>query len=328
MTGAPAPGDTTALRSCFVFGFALDGRGGGTALDGPSAEHGPLWLHLDYSAGDAERWLSDLGLDANVVESLIRTDTRPRTVTTNHGTLVVLRGINTNPGADPEDMVSLRLWIERDRVITVRQRRLLAVQDIRDYLAHGHGPPDLPALVIALAERLADRIVAFVDDIEGRQVEFETAVEADDPSRLRSRVAALRRQTAVVRRFLAPQREALEALSRVTDGLLDEEGRYAVRDQSDRIVRAVEDLDLVRERALVVQEELLNRISQEQNARMYVLSIVAAIFLPITFISGVFGMNTAGLPGMDHPLAFWGVAGAMAATSVVVITVLRKKRWL
>jgi len=61
-----------------------------------------------------------------------------------------------------------------------------------------------------------------------------------------------------------------------------EDKLYLVREQSDRITRYVEDLDFVRERALVVQEELFNRISQEQNTRTYVLSIVATIFLPIT----------------------------------------------
>jgi zinc transporter len=78
----------------------------------------------------------------------------------------------------------------------------------------------------------------------------------------------------------------------------------------------------------VVQEELFNRISQEQNARTYVLSIVAAIFLPITFISGVFGMNVAGLPGLEDIKSFWVVSGVMTAISVGIMIWLRFKRWL
>ena len=100
-----------------------------------------------------------------------------------------------------------------------------------------------------------------------------------------------------------------------------------MREQSDRITRYVEDLDLVRERALVVQEELFNRISQEQNARTYVLSIVAAIFLPITFISGVFGMNVAGLPGLEEINSFWIVSAVMLAISVAILIGLRLKKW-
>jgi zinc transporter len=67
---------------------------------------------------------------------------------------------------------------------------------------------------------------------------------------------------------------------------------------------------------IVVQEELMNRISQEQKTRTYLLSIVAAAFLPITFISGVFGMNVAGLPGLENTKSFWVVSGVMAAISI------------
>ena len=100
-----------------------------------------------------------------------------------------------------------------------------------------------------------------------------------------------------------------------------------VREQTDRIAREVEDLDLVRERSLVITEELLNRIAQEQNNRMYVLSIIAAIFLPITFITGLFGMNVAGLPGIENPAAFLLVAGAMLGVTVLTLVLLRAKRW-
>ena len=144
---------------------------------------------------------------------------------------------------------------------------------------------------------------------------------------IRSDVSAIRRQLATVRRFLAPQRDALDALYRQGKSFLDEDKLYLVREQSDRITRYVEDLDLVRERALVVQEELFNRLSQEQNARTYVLSIVAAIFLPVTFISGVFGMNVAGLPGVEDIDSFWIVSGVMLAISVAILIGLRWKKW-
>ena len=77
----------------------------------------------------------------------------------------------------------------------------------------------------------------------------------------------------------------------------------------------------------MLQEELFNRVSQEQNARTYVLSIVAAIFLPITFISGVFGMNVAGLPGLEDINSFWIVSGVMLVISIAILIALRWKKW-
>ena len=103
---------------------------------------------------------------------------------------------------------------------------------------------------------------------------------------------------------------------------------FAIREQSDRIVRYIEDLDLVRERLLVLQEDLMNFMMEEQNSRMSLLFIVAVIFLPITFVSGLFGMNVAGLPGLTEPYAFNYVMAGMTAVSALVVALLAKKRRL
>jgi len=185
--------------------------------------------------------------------------------------------------------------------------------------------PDLP--VPPDVEKLADRINDFVDTIEDRVTTFEDMVETSPPQEIRASVSAVRRQTAVVRRFISPQRDALDALYRDSKGMLTQQQAFMIREQADRIARDVEELDLVRERSLVITEELLNRIAQEQNSRMYVLSIIAAIFLPITFITGLFGMNVAGLPGVEHQAAFLIVAGLMLGVTLATLALLRAKRW-
>lgn len=314
-------------RPCFVFGYELDGNGGGKPIDGSTTSNEPQWLHVDYSSPQAEGWLKARGLEPAIIETLVRLDSRPRTIQATSGTLVVLRAINMNPGADPEDMVSVRMWIEPNRLITIRQRRLFAAQDVSGLIKAGRGPKSIPELVIELVERIADRIMEFVDGLEEQVLTYEGATESGHSGDLRSQVSELRRQTAVVRRFVAPVREALEALSRIADELLEGRWNFALRDQADRITRSVEDLDLVRERLHVVQEELLNRITQEQNNRMYLFSVLAAIFLPITFITGMFGMNTAGLPGLDYPLAFWMVVAAMLTVTTATIIYLRYRKW-
>jgi len=314
--------------TCYLFGCTLDGKGGATNVDESiDTATPPHWAHIDYSSSQARDWLAARGLEPFVIDTLIRNESRPNLAAVDDGLLIVLRGINRNAGADPEDMVSLRIWIERDRMISVRQRQVIAAREVLAELEQGNGPKDLAELLTRLIERLADGIGVFVDDIEERMEQHEKDVETGNPKNIRSDVSATRRQLAIVRRYLAPQRDALDALFRQGKSFLDEDKLYLVREQSDRITRYVEDLDLVRERALVVQEELFNRISQEQNARTYVLSIVAAIFLPITFISGVFGMNVAGLPGLEDINSFWIVSAVMLAISIAILIGLRLKRW-
>ena len=311
----------------FVFARQLDGAGGGSDIAEAHVTTETSWVHIDYSAPDTETKLGELGVATATIEALTRPDTRPRMVRTADGVMLVLRAVNLNPGADPEDMVSLRLLIQAERLVTVRQRRIFSVQDVKDSLDDGIGPRTVAEVVSTIIERIADRIADFVDRIEDEVEGYEAGVKHEPLGRLRSRVAESRREIAQVRRYLAPQRDALEALCREAPEWLAKQV-HEFREQSDRITRAVEDLDLARENALVLQEELSNRVAQEQNSRMYALSIVAVIFLPITFITGFFGMNVAGLPGTQNEAAFWIVSGAMLVASLGILVWLKVRHWL
>jgi zinc transporter len=310
---------------CFVFGLNLDSEGGATNIE--SVESGCAWMHIDYSHSSAADFLSSLGLPERVVLSLIQPDTRPRTVKSKQGTLVFIRGINLNPGADPEDMVSLRMWIEANRLVTVRQRKMLSVQDIKTELLKGEGPDSIPDLVISIIGRVADRISDYVNGVEDQLVQLEESVQSEYSSSARSQISAVRREIAGVRRYLAPQRDALDTLYTHYVASMPEGCAYRLREQMDRTTRYLEDLDLIRERTLVLQEEVMNISMEQQNSRMYALSIVALIFLPVTFVTGVFGMNVGGLPGLENPTAFMIVVGTMLFISIAFITVLKIKRW-
>ncbi|MFQ3322215.1 MAG: zinc transporter [Pseudomonadales bacterium] len=310
---------------CFVFGLNLDSKGGGVNLE--SVESDCTWMHIDYSHSSAADFLTSLGLQERVVQSLIQPDTRPRTVKAKEGTLVFIRGINLNPGANPEDMVSLRMWVETNRLITVRQRKMLSVQDIKSDLLTGAGPDSIPDLVISIIGRVADRISDYVNGVEDQLAQLEESVQSDYSSSARSQISAVRREIAGVRRYLAPQRDALDTLYTHYIASMPEGCAYRLREQMDRTTRYLEDLDLIRERTLVLQEEVMNISMEQQNSRMYALSIVALIFLPVTFVTGVFGMNVGGLPGLENPTAFMIVVGTMVFISIAVITVLKIKRW-
>lgn len=313
-------------NSCLIFSLALDGQGGARAVPSDYDGDSVTWMHGDYSLADTRSWLANQGIDDRVIETLTRSDTRPRTLKIGTGHLILLRGVNLNPGADPDDMVSVRFWIDANRVISLRQRRLYSIEDVRADLLAGSGPCDVGELLTSIVERMATRISDFVDAVEEKVEGFEQSIESGASLSTRLQVSATRQQIAHVRRYLAPQREALEALQRGMPDWLSEYA-HAIGEQSDRVAHYIEGLDLARDSATLLQEDILNRIAMQQNERTYVLSIVAVVFLPITFITGLFGMNVGGLPGVDQPDAFWWVAACMSATSLGVIAWLAWKRW-
>ncbi|MDX1515202.1 MAG: zinc transporter ZntB [Woeseiaceae bacterium] len=312
----------------------MDRRGGAAPIEagqisGWQPENGILWVHVDITNRNTREWLTEeSSIDDVIVKAMTVDETRPRAIAADEGTLIVLRGVNTNPGSNPEDMVSVRIWLERDRIISSRRRKLLSVQDVLAQLREGRGPKSTGDFLVMLIERLADRIGDFVNSIEDHLIEAEENPDDLPLDERRRTVGTVRRQLAGVRRFLGPQRDALDRLYRQPGDWFSSSEVQRLREESDRITRYLEDLDLARERAIVLQEEILATVAQEQNTRMYVLSVVAAIFLPLTFVTGLLGMNVGGLPGVESQRGFVGAMLVMVVACAGLIGFFRWKRWL
>ena len=175
-----------------VVSYLLDGKGGGQELGWEEisawrAEDGLLWVHLERNASDSQEWLEhQSGLDPLVVEAMLAESTRPRCAQMKGGVMLFLRGVNLNPGADPEDMVSIRLWLEDTRIISVRMRRLLSVDDLRSSLDSGHGPTDVGDFVVQLADQLASRMAGVISDIDDEVDRLQDMVLEEESRKLRA----------------------------------------------------------------------------------------------------------------------------------------------
>ncbi|MCW8873576.1 zinc transporter ZntB [Pseudomonadota bacterium] len=316
-----------------VIAVSLDGKGGASPIS-PSAAVAasadtPVWINIDFSDPHAAEWAwNESGLDDSIVGAMLDTESRPRTLQQGNGVLTMLRGVNLNPGARLEDMISVRTWLEPGRVVTASRRCLRSLTEIRQNIEQGKGPPTPSQLLIDLIDRLNHYIGEGIEQIEEHIDRAEDEAAHDSSLNRSSSFNQLRRQTAQIRRYLSPQREALERLARVTESVFDGEEMIELREQLNRLTLGLEDLDLVRERALVAQEEFLSLLAHEQNSRMLVLSIVAAIFLPLSFLTGLMGMNVAGLPGTVNAGSFWIIVLLMVLIAVGILAIFRNRKWL
>ncbi len=235
--------------------FVLDGTGRGRRIDGWDAvaawrpADGLLWLHLDYESERARSWLADQsGVDPLIIRALLASETRPRCVPARDGALLLLRGVNLNPGAEPDDMVSIRLWCEETRVVSVRIRRLAAVDDLCAAIDEGRGPTSTGDLVVQLADRLVDRMADVVANIDATIDGFEADDQREPgvPHKIQGRLAEVRRQSIILRRYLSPQREAFVRLQVEPIPWLAPRHHVALREIADRTFRYVEDLEAAR----------------------------------------------------------------------------------
>jgi zinc transporter len=188
-----------------IYAYLLDGTGGGRRIDMAEIEfwtpgQGVLWVHFDYTSEAARRWIRNrAGLQELVADALLTDETRPRATAIDDGVLLALRGINMNPGAEPDDMVSIRLWVDNERIISTRKRVLLSVSDIAEQLDAGKGPADAGDFLVTLADRLVWRMSDTVDQCEELVADLEEQVLDEGSSSLRFDLATVRRQTITLR---------------------------------------------------------------------------------------------------------------------------------
>ncbi|MGR8947725.1 MAG: zinc transporter ZntB [Gammaproteobacteria bacterium] len=290
---------------------------------------GLLWVHLDLRSETTVKYLRETSkIDRLIQDALLAEETRPRTFTQEDGLLAIFRGVNLNPGADPEDMVSIRLWVEARRIISTRRRPLMAVQDMIQKLTSPRAPTTASDVFIQLSSLLIRRMSNVIETLDESTDELETEVIRGQSQDLRSSLTQIRQQSIALRRYLAPQRDAMSRLQNEELSWLDRRQKSRLRELTDTVIRYVEDLDAVRERAAIVQDELANRLTERMNKNMYLLTIVATVMLPLGFFTGLLGINVDGMPGaVDTPWAFGVVCAVLLLVAVAEILILRRLRW-
>ena len=307
---------------------------GGEAVDWKAISNwnpsqGLLWIHLDLKIDETRVWLENKsGLHLITRESLLDQDTRPRNIVSDDGLLLILRGVNCNPGENPEDMVAIRMLFSENRIISTRYRRVMAIQDVSKAINANTGPCSTGDFLVMVAERIADRMGDIVADIDDSVDELEDTVLTAEIHELRSILADLRRKAISLRRYIAPQRDVLYRLIQERISLLNDIDRAHLREVAERTARFVEDVDSARDRASITQEELNNKLSEQMNKAIYTLSIVAAIFLPLGLLTGLLGINVGGIPGAENRWAFTLVVLILIGIAIGLLFWFKKIKWL
>lgn len=318
-----------------VFAVLLDGRGGGKILDWAGVrswkpEDGGLWLHFNGEAEGTERWLSDEArLPESSVRILLEEETRPRATMTREGLLAILRGINLNVGEDPYDMIALRMWMTESRLVTVRCQPMKTPREIlNEYLTKAAGPETIPHLTVFLTERLTERMNAVVVELDEKLDTIEETLEDSETASVRSALNEVRYAAVGLRRYIGPQREALARIVAERPSWMDREIESHFREAGDKLQRYIEDLDAAKDRAHVIRDEISNRLADAMNQRMYALSMITGIFLPLGLITGLLGINVGGMPGVENNAAFWIICACLVAILAVELYIFRRLKWI
>ncbi|RYE07798.1 MAG: zinc transporter ZntB [Hyphomicrobiales bacterium] len=254
--------------------------------------------------------------------------TRTRCVVLEDKAMVVLRV--PRPNASPDDIGRqlLSLWLEKGRVIVSSELNIADFLGVAQWQQSHHAPLTPADLVARLGLRAADRMEPLIERLGDNLDTIEENLMADRKVEVRAKLSHLRRSLISFRRLIWPQRDVLNTLEIEDLSFFSPRDRIRLREASSRSARLGDELQALSERAVLVHEQILDTRAEQMNKTMLLLTAVTVILMPLTVISGVLGMNVAGIPFADSGNAFWIVTGFLAVLALGLYLLMRRVKWL
>jgi len=289
-----------------VFAWLFDGKGGARPLtnDDIIDQQHPCWLHLNYTHPESAHWLATTPLlPNNVRDALAGESLRPRVTRMGEGTLITLRCINGSTDERPDQLVAMRLYMDERLIVSTRQRKVLALDDVVGDLREGSGPQDCGGWLVDVCDALTDHASEFIEELHDKIIDLEDNL-IDQVIPPRGFLALLRKQLIVMRRYMAPQRDVYARLASERLSWMSDDQRRRMQDIADRLGRGLDEIDASIARTAVLTDEIAQVMQESLSRRTYTMSLMAMVFLPSTFLTGLFGVNLGGIPGGEFRFGF------------------------
>ncbi len=319
---APVPG--------LVWAFRIHSNGSPEILpvDQPIAfaHDGLLWLHFNLADARAQQWLTpaNLRVPAQARTLLLSKDTYQQLHTVDDCVYGVISDLLRDIAEATEDTGYLRFIMTEKVLISGRYHPLCAVDATRRELEGGRRVESVAALLETIVENVAETIHRIADRLANVLDEIEEQVLSDDTTDLRQNLGRLRRTCVRLNRQVSGLRIVFHRLEQKNPG----DQKPALRLRAGKLAQRLDDLHHtiveMRERSRLLQEELHLKIEEQGNNNIRALSILTALLMPPTLVTGIFGMNLKGLPLADLEAAFPWAAMLMALASLVAYFIMKR----
>jgi magnesium transporter len=290
-----------------------------------------LWVDLK-APGDAERQLLSevFGFHPLSVEDAVSALQFPKIETYPGYLYVVLHGIHAEPQHTQFATRDVDFFLGRNYLVTVHDGDSRSINTVSEVCTrHEHVLREGPvALMHRIVDRMVDNYRPMFEEIEARLGRLEEDAFAGH-ERLSRRVMRLKRDVSSMRRVLVPQRDAISRLARREFPAISDEMTYRFRDVYDHVVRLSEEAVLFQDRITGIFEVNLSSVSNRLNQVMKLLTVMSTIFLPLTVLTGMWGMNITipHFPG-GPDVQFWWIFGLMIAICAAMLVFFRRNKWL
>jgi magnesium transporter len=291
-----------------------------------------VWLNIDQPAETDRAVLQNVfHLHELAVEDALAAKHHPKVESYNTFLYLILHDAAIDPTSSGLDGNDIDFFLGRNFLVTVQTMPSQAIEAEQHLCAkHPHILGEGPGvLMYRIIDAMVDRYPPLVDAFEARLNALETRVFDDSAAQPVKEILALKADVASLRRVVLPERDAVGRLARREFPEIPEQLGYRFRDVYDHLVRLTEEAMFFQDRVTGLLDAFLSMQSNRLNQVMKVLTLIATIFMPLTVLTGMYGMNVAipHLPG-GEAVQFWWIVAIMGATSFVMIWLFKRMRWL
>jgi magnesium transporter len=271
------------------------------------------------------------GVHPLVLEDIVHTGQRPKMEEFDDYIYVVLNMLLLDRDKSEVAAEQVSIILGSNFVVSFQERPGDVFDSLRDRIRTGKGRirnMGADYLAYSLLDAIVDNYFAVLEDF-GEKIEgLEDELISDPSPRTLQTIHDLKREMIYLRKSVWPLREVISSLQRCESPLIQENTRVYLRDVYDHTIQVIETVETFRDMISGMLDIYLSSVSNRMNEVMKVLTIIATIFIPLTFIAGVYGMNFQHMPELGWWWAYPAVWAVMAAVSILMIAYFRRKKWL
>jgi len=286
-----------------------------------------LWLHFTLANIATEKWLREnLPLPDEFLEALHEGSRSTRIENADDRLIAVVNDALYDFSFGPSDIATMWLSVDRHVVISARRKPLRSIDRLRASVNKGARFASPVELLVHLLHDQGDVLVQIVRDAVAKVDGIEDNLLADRLDVGRANLGALRRVLVRLRRLLAPEPAALFRLLSHPPEWVAEDDLQELRQSTEQFSSVLADMAGLLERIKLLQEEVAERVNEQNNRSLFLLTVFTVLALPINIIAGLLGMNVGGIPLAQNEHGFWLIVGIVATFTLPALWLVLRRR--
>jgi magnesium transporter len=291
------------------------------------------WINIDgiHDVNTIEKIGVNYGIHPLLLEDIMHTEQRPKIEDFEDYIFLVLKMLSFDEKEHRIDTEQVSLVLGPNYVISFQEREGDVFNPVRERIRNAKGrvrKMGADYLAYAMLDSIVDSYFLILEKVGDKIEELEEDLIARPDAKTLHTIHYLKREMIFLRRSVWPLREVISGMSRKESNLIKESTEIFLRDVYDHTIQVIDTIENYRDMVSGMLEIYLSSISNRMNEVMKVLTIFAAIFIPLTFVAGVYGMNFKYMPELEWHWAYFSVLGLMAGVGIFMLIYFKKKHWL